>query len=100
MKSCSSLPTHKVARPKNEEPVVTLYLMAHPARSSLPAELEPLAKTLAALGPATRAAVVARAALLATQPRPAASWETVTALGGIVCLGGDAVADTDALYDG
>jgi hypothetical protein len=68
--------------------------------SSLPAELEPLAKTLAALAPATRAAVVARAERLAARPRPAASWETVAALGGIVCFGGDAVADTAALYDG
>lgn len=80
--------------------VVNLPQMAQPARSYLPAELEPLAKTLAALPPATRAAVVARAERLASRPRIVASWGVVNALGGILCLGGDAIADTDALYDG
>jgi hypothetical protein len=72
----------------------------HSTSSDLPAELEPLAKTLAALPPAMRVAVVARAERIATRPHNVASWETVNALGGVVCFGGDAVVDTDALYDG
>lgn len=74
--------------------------MAQTARPFLPPEHEPLARDLAALPAPVRAAVVAQAERLAKQSRKAASWESVDALGGIVSLGGDAVRDTDSLYDG
>lgn len=74
--------------------------MAQTARPLLPPEHEPLAQRLAALPAPVRAAVVARAESLANGPRKAASWESVDALGGVVSLGGDALRDTDALYDG
>lgn len=73
--------------------------MAQTARPLLP-EHELLARDLAALSAPTLAAVVARAESLAKGPGKAASWESVDALGGIVSLGGDAIDDTDALYDG
>jgi hypothetical protein len=67
---------------------------------SLPPEQEPLARDLAKLPAATRAAVVARAETLAGTARKVVSWQSVEALGGVVRLGGDALLDTDALYDG
>jgi len=67
---------------------------------SLPPEQEPLARDLAKLPAATRAAVIARAEALAKAGRKAASWRSIEALGGLLRLGGDAISDTDALYDG
>ena len=69
-----------------------------PARPLLSPEHEPLVSDLAALPAPVRAAVVAQAERLAK--RKAASWESVDALGGVVSLGGDALRDTDDLYDG
>jgi hypothetical protein len=66
----------------------------------LPPEQEPLARDLAKLPAAARAAVMARAESLANEGPKAASWQSVDALGGIIRIGGDALRDTDALYDG
>jgi hypothetical protein len=67
----------------------------------VPEHLLPLAQQLAALSEADRDLVI-RAARSQTKPRKlrTMSWETLERAIGIVSLGGDAVEDCKALYDG
>jgi hypothetical protein len=61
--------------------------------------LEPLVSKLAELSAADRHEVVA-AAEDAAAARPVLSWESWDAARGVVSFGGDAVQDSDRLYDG
>lgn len=102
--SCRSPPLRRSALRAVTRPSVRAMVgcspMAQTARPVLPPEHEPLARDLAALPAPVRAAVVARAESLAKGAPKAASWASIDALGGVLSLGGDALRDTDALYDG
>jgi len=81
-------------------------LMAPPSRSSsaapvVPEQLQPLVEQLAALNEGDRRLVI-QAANSQAEPRKlrTMSWETLDRARGIVSLGGDAVEDCKALYDG
>ena len=65
----------------------------------VPDELKPLVRQLAGLEPGVRNLVV-RAAEHEQRRYPAVSWELLDAGRGVVSLGGDAVEDCRALYDG
>ena len=88
-------------------------LMAPPSRSSsaapvVPEQLQPLVKQLTALNELLAALnegdrqLVIQAANSQAEPRKlhTMSWETLDRARGIVSLGGDAVEDCKALYDG
>jgi len=67
----------------------------------LPERLEPLARQLAELDPSDRELIIR--AVQTTSPRRklrGVSWEQLEKLNGIVSLGGNAVEDCKALYDG
>lgn len=67
----------------------------------LPERLEPLARQLAELDPSDRDLIIQ--AVQANSPRRklrGVSWEQLEKLKGIVSLGGNAVEDCKALYDG
>jgi hypothetical protein len=70
------------------------------AAENLPEALRPLVQQLAAL-PATEREQVIRAVRedSAAQSLPVVPWEEFKQLCGIISLGGDAVEDTEALYD-
>jgi hypothetical protein len=81
-------------------------IMAPPSRSSsaapeVPEQLQPLVKQLVELSEVDRQLVI-RAANSQAEPRKlrTMSWETLDRARGIVSLGGDAVEDCKALYDG
>ena len=88
-------------------------LMAPPSRSSsaapvVPEQLQPLVKQLAELNKQLAELnegdrqLVIQAANSQAEPRKlrTMSWETLDRARGIVSLGGDAVEDCKALYDG
>ncbi|GMV18169.1 MAG: hypothetical protein HS104_24415 [Polyangiaceae bacterium] len=64
----------------------------------VPESLKPLVEQLAKLQPSDRDLVV-RAAESSPRYRPV-TWELLEAARGVVSLGGDAVEDCKALYDG
>jgi len=67
----------------------------------LPERLEPLAQQLAELDPSDRELIIR--AVQTSSPRRklrGVSWEQLEKLKGIVSLGGNAVEDCKALYDG
>lgn len=70
--------------------------------SFLPEELRPLATELAKLPRDAREMVisVARAANTTTHGYPTITWASLMSAKGLVSFGGNAVEDTDALYDG
>ena len=73
------------------------------ALQNVPHELRDLVKQLAALRSEQRQLVVRAAEQTdpAARPRyPAMPWELIEKSIGVVSLGGDAVADCEALYDG
>jgi len=74
---------------------------ANPA-ASLPDALRPLADELAQLRDEDRELVIsaARAANVAKHRYPTLSWESLMSGRGAVRFGGNAVEDSDALYDG
>jgi hypothetical protein len=80
--------------------------MASPKATSptkpLPDELRPLAAELAKLPEQDREMVIsaARAANTTRHRYPTMSWASLTSAKGIVRFGGNAVEDSDALYDG
>ena len=81
-------------------------IMAPPPKSSsaapvVPEQLEPLVEQLAELNEGDRELVI-RAAKLRGLPNdlPTMPWEKFEKVKGIVSLGGDAVEDCRALYDG
>jgi hypothetical protein len=67
----------------------------------VPEQLQPLVKQLVELSEVDRQLVI-RAANSQAEPRKlrTMSWETLDRARGIVSLGGDAVEDCKALYDG
>jgi hypothetical protein len=71
------------------------------AAPAVPEQLQPLVTQLAALNEGDRDLVI-RAANSQAEPRKlrTMSWETLDRARGIVSLGGDAVEDCKALYDG
>ena len=71
------------------------------AAPSVPEQLQPLVRQLAALNDGDRQLVI-RAANSQAQPRKrrTMSWETIERATGIVSLGGNADDDCKALYDG
>lgn len=82
-----------------------MMLLVTPPKSSsafqLPERLEPLARQLAELDPTDRDLLIR--AVQTESPRRklhGASWERLKELKGIVSLGGNAVEDCKALYDG
>ncbi len=70
-----------------------------PKRPGVPARLEPLVRELAALPDEDRRAVLEAAEEAARSAPPAASWETLDSLRGVVSLGGNALEDCEKLYD-
>ena len=71
------------------------------AELKLPERLEPLARQLAELDPSDRELLIR--AVQTSSPRRklrGVSWEQLEKLNGIVSLGGNAVEDCKALYDG
>jgi hypothetical protein len=70
--------------------------------ASLPEALRPLAAQLANLPRDARERVIsaARAANTTRHGYPTISWSSLMSAKGVVSLGGNAVEDTDALYDG
>lgn len=71
------------------------------AALKLPERLEPLARQLAELDPSDRELLIR--AVQTSSPRRklrGVSWEQLEKLKGIVSLGGNAVEDCKALYDG
>lgn len=77
--------------------------MAQPKRPSgetVPAVLQPLVEQLATLQAADRERIVHAARKSARgQRRRAVAWSSLREACGVVSFGGDAVADTQALYD-
>ena len=73
-----------------------------PGLLAVPKALEPLVKQLASLQPSERELVMhaAEAASQSGGRYPTMSWEVLEEARGVVSLGGDAVEDTRALYDG
>jgi len=71
-----------------------------PATGPVRPELEPLVRQLAALPSAVRHSVVSAAEEAAAESKPVLPWDEFDRAHGIVQLGGDALADCDALYDG
>ncbi|HEX4336196.1 MAG TPA: hypothetical protein VH062_09800 [Polyangiaceae bacterium] len=70
--------------------------------ASLPEALRPLVAELAKLPLEDRERVIsaARSANMTGQAYPTMSWRSLMSGRGVVSLGGNAVDDTDALYDG
>ena len=77
-------------------------LMAQPHSPELPPELGKLVEQLRNLGPDQRSRVLDAAHKAANETKrwPTMPWEVLEKSIGIVSLGGDAVADCEALYDG
>lgn len=71
-----------------------------PAAPTLRPELEPLVRQLAALPTAVRHSVVNAAEQAAADVNPILPWDEFDRAHGVVQLGGNALTDCDALYDG
>ena len=68
----------------------------------VPEDLRGLVRQLAELPAGARETVIEAARLAAIQPKgklPTVSWESLRAAKGIVSLGGNALEDSEALYD-
>jgi hypothetical protein len=76
--------------------------MAQPHSPELPPELGKLVEQLKNLDPEQRSLVIdaAQKAANDTKRWPTMPWDVFEKARGIVSLGGDAVADCEALYDG
>lgn len=70
------------------------------ADDDVPSELRSLVEQLAALHAADRERIVRAARRAARERRRTVSWSHLRDARGIAHLGGDAVKDTEALYDG
>jgi hypothetical protein len=70
------------------------------ADDDVPSELRSLVEQLATLHAADRERIVRAARRAARERRRTISWSHLRDARGIVQLGGDAVKDTEALYDG
>ena len=72
-----------------------------PGDEGVPVALQPLVEQLATLHAADRERIVRAARKVAhEQRRHTVKWSSLRDACGVVRLGGDAVADTRALYDG
>jgi hypothetical protein len=80
-----------------------LHMMAQPkppVDDEVPSELRSLVDQLATLHAADRERIVRAARRAARERRRTVSWTHLRNARGIAHLGGDAVKDTEALYDG
>jgi hypothetical protein len=71
-----------------------------PGDDDVPAALRPLVDQLATLGADERERIVRAARRSARAQRRGLSWSHLRSARGMVHIGGDAVKDTQALYDG
>jgi hypothetical protein len=75
--------------------------LSHVGTPEVPEELRPLVRQLAALSSLEREAVIDAARKVANDQKalPTTSWQALRSLKGIVSLGGNALEDSEALYD-